>query len=128
MYQGEANVAEEDLCSFLEVAEDLNVKGLSKGNMVSLDSNEEGTSHFTPQEIYSLPKIDENVKSKEQENDIDSIGLIPKFEQKCNNFINNDTNGLFDPTEVQSEVTKNVDNSHDKQNTISTLAVENIGI
>merc|ERR1719482_1617538 len=27
MYQGEANVAEEDLSSFLEIAEDLNVRG-----------------------------------------------------------------------------------------------------
>ena len=32
MYQGEVNVAEEDLSSFLEVAEDLNIRGLSKGN------------------------------------------------------------------------------------------------
>ena len=30
MYQGEVNVSEEDLPSFLEVAEDLNVKGLCK--------------------------------------------------------------------------------------------------
>ena len=32
MYQGEVNVAEEDLHSFLEVAEDLQVKGLSERN------------------------------------------------------------------------------------------------
>merc|ERR1719186_874613 len=32
MYQGEVNVAEKDLSSFLEVAEDLNVRGLSERN------------------------------------------------------------------------------------------------
>ena len=32
MYQGEANVSEEDLNNFLEIAEDLNMRGLSEKN------------------------------------------------------------------------------------------------
>ena len=32
MYQGQVDVAEEDLHSFLEAAEDLQIKGLSEGN------------------------------------------------------------------------------------------------
>ena len=32
VYQGEVNVAKEDLPSFLEVAEDFNIRGLSEGN------------------------------------------------------------------------------------------------
>ena len=30
MYQGEANVSEEDLNNFLEIAEDLNIRGLGE--------------------------------------------------------------------------------------------------
>ena len=33
MYQGEMNISEEELNSFLEVANNLNIKGLSKRNM-----------------------------------------------------------------------------------------------
>lgn len=40
MYQGEVTVSEEDLKGFLEVAEDLNVRGLSQRNMGGCDSNE----------------------------------------------------------------------------------------
>ena len=41
MYQGEVNVAEEDLPNFLEIAEDLNVRGLSEKNTNSYKSIEE---------------------------------------------------------------------------------------
>merc|ERR1712096_84248 len=39
MYQGEVDVTEEDLHSFLETAEDLNVRGLSEANTEGLISN-----------------------------------------------------------------------------------------
>ena len=39
MYQGKVNVAEEDLPSFLYLAEDLNFRGLSEGGMANYDSN-----------------------------------------------------------------------------------------
>ena len=37
MYQGEVTVAEKDLAGFLEIAEDLRVKGLSEGNTNIVD-------------------------------------------------------------------------------------------
>ena len=40
MYQGEVNVWEEDLPSFLEIAEDLLIKGLSKGNREDYNSKQ----------------------------------------------------------------------------------------
>ena len=41
MYQGHVDVAEEDLPSFLEVAEDLNIRGLSERNMEAWNSMKE---------------------------------------------------------------------------------------
>ena len=48
MYQGELNVAEEDVSSFLEVANDLLVRGLSEGNVLASDSD--NTQNF--QNVY----------------------------------------------------------------------------
>ena len=47
IYQGEVNVAEEDLANFLEVAEELNIRGLAEGNMGGRDSRELDPSEFT---------------------------------------------------------------------------------
>ena len=41
MYQGVVDLAEEDLHSFLEAAEDLDIRGLSETNTESLFSNRE---------------------------------------------------------------------------------------
>ena len=51
MYQGELNVAEEDVSSFLEVANDLLVRGLSEGNVLASDSD--NTQNF--QNVYQNP-------------------------------------------------------------------------
>ena len=51
MYQGEVDVSEEDLPSFLEAAEDLNIRGLSEANTESLISNREIPSEPTHQEF-----------------------------------------------------------------------------
>jgi len=53
MYQGEVNVAQEELNSFLAVAEDLRVKGLTKNNSGTSSSN---TDHSSKQRAPS-PKI-----------------------------------------------------------------------
>lgn len=45
MYQGEVDGAEEDLSSFLGVAEDLNVKGLCENNTCHFVSNEEPSEY-----------------------------------------------------------------------------------
>ena len=49
MYKGEVYVAEEDLPGFLEVAEDLNVRGLSEKNIERSETT--GDSHFV------MPKL-----------------------------------------------------------------------
>jgi len=53
MYQGEVNVAQEELNSFLAVAEDLRVKGLTQNNSGTSSSN---TDHSSKQRAQS-PKI-----------------------------------------------------------------------
>ena len=53
MYQGEVNVAQEELNSFLAVAEDLRVKGLTQNNSGTSSSN---TDHSSKQRAPS-PKI-----------------------------------------------------------------------
>ena len=49
MYQGEVDVAEEDLHSFLEVAKDLNVKGLCENNPDHFESIELHPSQYSSQ-------------------------------------------------------------------------------
>ena len=56
MYQGEVDVAEEELHSFLEAAEDLNIRGLSEANTESLISNREIPFEPTHQDIAPSPK------------------------------------------------------------------------
>ena len=63
MYQGELNVAEEDVSSFLEVANDLLVRGLSEGNVLASDSD--NTQNF--QNVYQNPVLIINIsKHKKQ--------------------------------------------------------------
>ena len=60
IYQGELNVAEENVSSFLEVANDLLVRGLSEGNVLASDSD--NTQNF--QNVYQNPiLISPNIKS-----------------------------------------------------------------
>jgi len=58
MYHGEVNVAQEELNSFLAVAEDLRVKGLTQ--------NQSGSSS-RPKETYSAPKSQDVPKSRPPE-------------------------------------------------------------
>ena len=46
MYQGVVDVSEQDLPMFLEIAEDLNIRGLSEANLDSFNS-EENTSQIS---------------------------------------------------------------------------------
>merc|ERR1719508_679438 len=52
MYQGEANVAEEDLNNFLEIAEDLNVRGLCERNLDSYKSMEDSIPQVSSKSTY----------------------------------------------------------------------------
>jgi len=56
MYHGEVNVAQEELNSFLAVAEDLRVKGLTQ--------SQSGSSSSRPKESFTAPKIQEVPKAR----------------------------------------------------------------
>ena len=56
MYQDEVEDAEEVLHSFLEDAEDLNIRGLSEGNTDGLISNREFSSERVHKDIEASPK------------------------------------------------------------------------
>jgi len=64
MYHGEVNVAQEELNSFLAVAEDLKVKGLTQNNAASDDTQSQKS--FEPQKSKPLirNKIDNPIDSK----------------------------------------------------------------
>merc|ERR1740124_1479188 len=64
MYHGEVNVAQEELNSFLAVAEDLRVKGLTQNNAESQQSSsKQSTSYQTsrspPPVTKSVPRVTE---------------------------------------------------------------------
>ena len=59
MYLGEVNVAQEELNSFLSVAEELKVKGLTQGNSGPKSSNENKVNHTKKE----LNQRDKNLKS-----------------------------------------------------------------
>merc|ERR1711909_135742 len=58
MYHGEVNVAQEDLNSFLAVAEDLKVKGLTQNQTQSSENSSRNTSSKSPLKS-SLPRSPE---------------------------------------------------------------------
>lgn len=66
MYQGQVDVAEDDLSSFLEIAEDLNVLGLSEKNAEVCD--EINTSQFSYENAAPSPKIKRIVENEKENN------------------------------------------------------------
>ena len=61
MYQGEVDVAEEDLSTFFEVAEDLLIRGLSEGNKGDKNSEQENSPKNDHQNTSPSPKRKRNV-------------------------------------------------------------------
>merc|ERR1719291_536587 len=61
MYQGEVDVTEDNLHSFLETAEDLNIRGLSEANTEGLNSIRENPSERTQ---YISPSVKRQKNSK----------------------------------------------------------------
>ena len=80
MYQGEVDVAKEDLNIFLEVAEDLNIRGLSEGNMEGCNSTESNPSHVTPSDFKLSPERNINTERNENVRDQRSILSITEYE------------------------------------------------
>jgi len=56
MYHGEVNVAQEDLNSFLAVAEDMKVKGLTQNNQTTSSKSSSQSSYTAPQHTASRHK------------------------------------------------------------------------
>jgi len=55
MYMGEVNVAQEELNSFLTVAEELRVKGLTQNKPISAESKVSQTSQDKPKQVHRQP-------------------------------------------------------------------------
>ena len=113
MYQGEANVLEEDLSSFLDVAEDLNIRGLSEGNTEKVES----TPQVTNQAISKKTKTTENIiEPKYNDNHAE-------FEQSSKDNITDDTesNVSISTIERQSISTKQEKDDDNTQSVVSLL-------
>jgi len=99
MYQGEVDVAAKDLPSFLEVAEDLNIRGLSTGNQESC-SLEKRSSQFNEMNNESkLHKINQvmcKLEKKNSQSIYQKIASSPKhltLEESEMSFISADLSG-----------------------------------
>ena len=66
MYQGEVDVQELDLPSFLEIAEDLSIRGLSEGN----------TDNFTSEEENILQNLTTRYTNNMDDEDLDIGGIL----------------------------------------------------
>ena len=126
MYQGQVDVAEEDLRSFLEVAEDLNIRGLSEGNMEAYNSNEEDPSNFAHSNFDSSHERNGHTETYiklQSTNDLDSSHSITEYEKSDERFLKNDnvSNSVFVPTEKERNI-KQTYNKDIKQNIVSTLS------
>ena len=104
MYQGEVDVAEEDLTSFLEVAEDLLIKGLSEGNKKGSNSIQEPLE-IKHQNTNHIPKRKRNVDNDSPLN-TKSIEALNDLLQTFDNFIDNDNTISASPNPKESKVPK----------------------
>ena len=85
MYEVEVEDAEEVLHSFLEDAEDLNIRGLSKGNTDGLISNREFSSEPVHKDIEASPRRKRTAERHQKEIFIHDNLSDKKFQcMKCN--------------------------------------------
>ena len=95
MYQGEVDVAEEDLPAFLEVAEDLNIRGLSERNMERSHQNED--TSFKPSDLSSKKEME----TENEENA--SIGSFTRDAEDSENYISdNSKSSPFSPRKAKT--------------------------
>ena len=92
MYQGVVDVSEQDLPRFLEIAEDLNIRGLSEANLDSFNS-EENTSQINHKGQY--PTRDNYTEIIDEST---SVGTFTELIGDPNeNLVNNDIGDLLAP-------------------------------
>ena len=79
MYHGEANIAQDDLNSFLSVAEDLKVKGLTQGsNSETPKPKTEPSRQFPAKEKPSFRKpVPSSIPPPAEDDDIQEVSSVP---------------------------------------------------
>ena len=115
MYQGEVNVAEEDLSSFLEVAEELLIRGLSEVNKESYNSSPEELPVNLGPNTAPSPK-----RKKPVPNDITTEPLTEFRQTSKHTSMENNKRSTFESlTERQTEVVKQEKNEEIDQCLVS---------
>ena len=108
MYQGEVDVTKEDLPSFLEAAEDLNIRGLSEANTEGINSTRELPLESSPQNIAPYSKRKRIVEKFERSRKV-KVGDDNSFvESESENFIYNDSKNIDNPSTELELVKKNI--------------------
>ena len=97
MYQGEANVSEEDLNNFLEIAEDLNMRGLSEKNTDYQRSMKDNISQVE----NNISQIEDNISQVEDnisqvEDDISQVNLKTSYPSGIDNYNEDFVETFFD--------------------------------
>lgn len=118
MYQGEVNVAKEDLPSLLEVAEDLNIRGLAEANVEGYKSEVEQPKKATKKRKRTAENMTiESIKKPKYTDTLDY--------QTSDDFALDDTEGY---EMVVNEENEMVENEHYSIETYNEQATEDFSI
>ena len=126
MYMGEVNVAQEELNSFLAVAEELRVKGLTQGEGTSNGNSQE---REPPEKDHRPPQKQQRLREKEEVTEVARlpVKVEPPTEVAVSNYSRNTAYRVSEPSTYRSNsvssMAKQADYSSNATNTYQPEAV-----
>jgi len=130
MYHGEVNVAQEELNSFLAVAEELKVKGLTQNNTEKTKDKEGLSQAFNPRTRDIAPRSDSQPPpSLKHARPSNQVPIIPKFSAQQDDDIEEVNHPIkTEPIHIAHDTSATTESDNDFSESNSGIVVaENIG-
>jgi len=130
MYHGEVNVAQEELNSFLAVAEELKVKGLTQNNTEKTEDKEGLSQAFNPRTRDIAPRSDSQPPpSLKHARPSNQVPIIPKFSAQQDDDIEEVNHPIkTEPIHIAHDTSATTESDNDFSESNSGIVVaENIG-